>query len=82
MTKKKSENLHAKKRALERYNLTFTKAIRNHFKEQIQLNKGTFVSKQSRRVSLWDVDYSGETYRVVYDKQRHNIVTFLPKEPK
>lgn len=36
-----------------------------------------FVTKQSNRVSLWDVEVSGAQCRVVYDSRRRNIVTVL-----
>ncbi len=78
MTKKATERLHAKRRAFERYGLTFTKDIRNHFCKCIRDGKGKFTERQSRRVTIWNVEYEGMAYRVVYDSVRHEIVSFLP----
>jgi len=80
MDKKQSERIHAKRRALERYDLNFTKTIRNQIKSKIQKNDGTFLYRQSRRVTVWQVAYEDILLKVVYDTLRGEIVTFLPQE--
>jgi hypothetical protein len=80
MDKKTSERIHAKRRALERYGLNFTKAIRNQIKGKIQSNGGTFLYRRSRRVTVWEVDHENKKFKVVYDTLRGEIVTFLPQE--
>lgn len=80
MNKKRSEREHAKRRALERYDLTFTKTIRYALLDKIKRSDGTFLFRQSRRISIWEVDHENKKYRIVYDKDRKEIVTFLPPE--
>ena len=80
MDKKKSERIHAKRRALERYDLNLTKVVRNQIKSKIQKNDGTFLYRQSRRVTIWEVAHENKMYKVVYDTLRGEIVTFLPQE--
>lgn len=79
MDKKTSERIHAKRRALERYDLVFTKAVRNKIKGMIQTSKGKFLYRQSRRVTVWEVDHENRKFKVVYDSLRGEIVTFLPQ---
>ena len=78
--KQKAERVHAKRRAKSRYGLDFTKEVRRSFKTIIQSNKAKFVLRQSRRVSVFEIPYDNKTYKVVYDKLRGEIVTFLPSE--
>jgi len=80
LDKRKSERAHAKRRAKSRYALDFTKEIRNLFIRKIQSNEAKFLSKQSRRVSLFSLDHEEQKYVVVYDRQRGEIVTFLPAD--
>jgi hypothetical protein len=78
--KQKAERVHAKRRAKSRYNLDFTKEVRRAFNTIIHNNKAKFLWRQSRRVSVFEVPYENKTYKVVYDKLRGEIVTFLPSE--
>lgn len=78
MDKKTSERIHAKKRALQRYDLVFTKKVRNEVKAKIRNSKGKFLFRQSRRVTVWQVEYDNKPLKVVYDTLRGEIVTFLP----
>lgn len=79
MDKKTSERIHAKRRALQRYNLDFTKKVRNLLKIKIRNNKGKFLYRQSRRVTVWEVDHENTKLKVVYDTLRGEIITFLPQ---
>ena len=80
MNKKTSERIHAKRRALQRYNLEFTKKVRNQIKSKIQSNGAKFLHRQSRRVTVWEIDHENRKFKVVYDTMRGEIVTFLPLE--
>ena len=75
-----AERIHAKKRFLERYGLVFSKEVRLKFERLIRCHQSCIVEKQSNRISVHDVIYNGEVYRVVYDKNRKTIVTALPPE--
>lgn len=77
--KKYAQSAHAKRRAAERYNVVVSSDDLKTVVQRIQSGRCTLLQKQSNRVSLFDVDIHGTVYRVVYDKKRHSIVTFLPK---
>jgi hypothetical protein len=81
-SKASAQYLHAKKRALERYGLELNKDSYRGLCKMIQDNQGRCLGKQSLRLSVWalDLDVGSEiiTCNVVYDKERHTIVTFLP----
>lgn len=79
-SKKHAQRTHAKLRAFQRYGWNFNRHEMNALKNRIQNGEAHFVEKQSNRVSVFDIDINGETARVVYDRTRHQIITFLPKE--
>lgn len=73
---------HSFRRAIERYDLYLTEAVREEIIGKIQGNKTQHVETQSHRLSVHDVVLeSGEEVRVVYDKRRQQLVTFLYKHP-
>lgn len=78
--KQRAQRRHARGRALERYGLEFGPATRDAVLRAIQTGRSTHVAKQSHRVSVHDVDVEGATVRVVYDRQRKEVVTFLRPE--
>jgi len=79
-SKQKAQRVHAKRRAKSRYGLDFTKEVRRSFTQKIHNNKAKFLYGQSRRVSIFEIVHDEKTYKVVYDKLRGEIVTFLPSE--
>lgn len=76
-TKAESERFHVKKRFKERFNIDLTKEKRFWIIEQILRRKATFIEDQSCRVSLWDITIEGQVVRVVFDRNRNEIVTAL-----
>jgi len=83
MKKTKTLFLHAQRRLGERYGLHLTKQKQEAICNKIRSGDSVFVFKQSNRVAIHDVEYHGVLLRVVYDKERHQIVTFLfPHEQK
>lgn len=80
VNKKKAERIHARRRAAERFHLDVTEEVRNLLKSKIKKGEGIFLYRNSRRVSVWSLSLNEQTYKVVYDKQRKEIVTFLPYE--
>ena len=79
LTKSQAERRHARRRAQERYGLEFNGTMNKAIIAQIQSGKATFVEKQSHRVSVWDVQIEdGALARIVYDRERKQVVTFLP----
>ena len=86
-SKKKAIRKHSRIRAAERYDVFVDRSLRRKIINSIKKHGPfavVFVSKQSNRVKIWDVVVEEKTLRVVYDKNRHEIITFLPikEEPK
>lgn len=79
-SKKAAQAIHAKKRAAERYNVVLSTSDLDLMVKYIQSGRCNLLQKQTNRVSLFEVDAHGKTYRVAYDRNRHSIITFLPKE--
>lgn len=77
-SKKESQIKHAIKRAKQRFDLCLTKQNLIEIVRNIQNNIDcVFIKKQSNRISLFVITYKDQQYRVVYDKERKSIVTFL-----
>lgn len=81
-TKRQCEAIHAKRRALERYGVEMTSADLRAIVTGIQEQKAHFVERQSHRISIFIVKYGGQLMRVVYDRLRQQIVSFLPMEER
>lgn len=77
-SKAKNQQRHAKRRALERYGLEITQEKYDQIVKLVQSGKSKFLFRQSHRVSHFLIEFEGKSMRVVYDKQRKTIVTFLP----
>ena len=79
-SKRKTLQVHAKRRMYARYGIVLTQQAKEEVVKAIQAGDGvaTFIEKQSIRVSVWDVPLEGQVVRVVYDKQRKEVVTVLP----
>jgi hypothetical protein len=75
-------NMHAKKRAEERYGINLNKHARREIVQMIQTNseQAQFVAKESNNRTLWRINYQNENLNVVYDKLRETLATVLPKE--
>ncbi|HEX7277887.1 MAG TPA: hypothetical protein VF244_10975 [Acidimicrobiales bacterium] len=78
-TKRDAERLHARIRARERYGIELGEASRSAIIRSIQTGTSTIVERQTNRVSVHDVDLDGQVVRVVYDRARKELVTFLPR---
>jgi len=77
VTKASCQRRHARNRALQRFDLELTRKDLDFLVQQIQDNKAKFVERQSHRVSVFKILYKEKDMKVVYDKQRKTIVTFL-----
>lgn len=78
--KKRAEIKHALRRAMERYGLHLTEQDLNLIRKAIQAGASQCVNKQTWRVSVHDLRYMDTDIRVVYDKERKSIVSFLTHE--
>lgn len=75
--KSQAQRIHAKRRALHRFGLELNTGDLKAIVEKIQNNKAKFVSRDSLRISKFQVEVDGKQVVCVYDKQRKEIVTFL-----
>ena len=74
---------HARRRANQRYGVSINDAKRRKIINLIHSGKvGQFVKRLSLRITEWEIPLDGETFRVLYDKKRKDIVTFLPPNNK
>lgn len=79
-SKTKAQAIHARKRARERLGLELGDDTHRRIVGVIQSSRSRVVERQSHRVTVHDVDLDGATYRVVYDRHRKQVVTFLPPD--
>ncbi len=80
--KKQNQKIHAKKRALERFDLNLTNDDLIHIGAKIKKGESIYIRKMSNRVKLHQVEYNGQILKVVYDKLRHQVVSFLTEDMK
>ena len=73
-SKKKNVKIHFQKRSLERVGVLLNEKV---IVNLIQENKLEFIERQSNRITVWRYVFMDKTSRVVYDKQRKQIVTIL-----
>jgi hypothetical protein len=78
--KQLAQRRHAKRRAQERFGLEVNHEQYRELVRQIQVGKAQFIERQFRSRTHWWVTIDGKQARVVYDKDRHTIITFLPEE--
>ena len=77
--KAQAQRIHAKKRALERYDLDLNREKLEEIVKRIQSGVGIrMVLRQSLRISHYEMTVQEKLVRVVYDRQRKTVVTFLP----
>lgn len=79
LSKKKAQEIHARKRAAERFGVHLTHEAEREILDKITNGKATFIKKESNRVSLFGVIFAGKETVVVYDRARKTIVTLMPR---
>lgn len=86
MAKSKAElqRRHAVRRAWDRFQIDLNEQMRRTLINDIRRGKNRkyveHVDKQSHRVSVWRFIWQGRDVAVVYDRQRKELVTFMPLE--
>ena len=80
-TKEQCQQLHALKRAQQRYSVPLSKSDYRELCSLIKKGKASILQKQSNRVNICSLSYKEKTFVLAYDKQRHSIATFLPEAP-
>jgi hypothetical protein len=79
-SKAEKQRRHARRRAFERYALDLHQDAQASIVRAIEGGEARFISRQSQRVSVWEVKHEGRRLPVVYDRKRKTIVTVLPQE--
>jgi len=82
MSKKIGQRIHAKIRALQRYQVQLNREDLRKMIIQIKLGRVLNSRKVTNRLSEKLIIYQGNTYRLMYDHTRKNIATFLPLKVK
>lgn len=77
-----AQNMHAKKRALERYGIDLNRHKRQEIINKIQDGIAILVRKQSHRIFIFSLKFEGQEVVVVYDRLRKTLASFLPLEAK
>lgn len=80
LTKSQAQVAHAKRRALERYDLHLTTADYRDMCRVILSGRAQdieFIVRRSCRLSLHRIRWKGQSFIVGYDSARKNITTFL-----
>lgn len=80
MPKGKFLKRHAKTRAQQRYGVCLTSDDLREIVHKIQDQEARFEERRSNRVSVFRVEHNGDEFRVMYDRQRKQIATFIPLE--
>jgi len=71
---------HTKQRLAERYGLAVSSTELFRLAKQIAHGRARLLSRQSKHVALWELDYQGQSVRFVFDSQYRGILTALPEQ--
>ena len=80
--KKRDQWFHAKQKFIERKGIDLTKKLNDELINIIysKPNKRKLIKKQSNRISIYDISYKEDIFRLVFDRFRKSIVTILPED--
>ena len=76
-SKTEKQQLHAKRRAEDRFGIKLNQENHLILIKQIQTGKACFYENQSHRITAWIQEINGQIFKSIYDKSRHQLVTFL-----
>lgn len=71
---------HARRRARERYGISLDHNNLDHIKQIIASGGSILIERQGKHKSLLQVIYHGVNVYPVYNRQRNEIITFLPED--
>jgi len=77
-----SQEIHALRAAKKRYGVEVGLVGMCEIRVQIREGRSRCLERQSRRVTIHEVQWAGQAMVVAYDSQRHTLVTFLPADFK
>jgi len=72
-----ANNLHFKRRMLQRYGLVINQKIRREIIDTIKAQKSEFLERLSGTRTLHKLNIEGREIKVVYDSRHENMVTAL-----
>lgn len=75
-----SQEIHALRAAKKRYGVDIGLLGMCEIREQIQKGQSQCLERQSKRVTIHQVQWGGMDMVVAYDTIRHTLVTFLPPD--
>lgn len=75
-------NDHAVQRAWERYGINLTNRDIGSIIYQVMDGRAEKVRQDSGRTAIYDVVVQGQVCRIVYNRARKFIVTFLPRDAR
>lgn len=78
--KTRANRIHAQRRADERYGVPLGRQGQRQIVAAIRAGRHRVVKQSSLTRAVCDVPHDGRIYRVVYDRSRKSIITFLPPE--
>lgn len=82
LSKPDAQNIHAIRRARERYGAEITELDLRQICNKIRDDKSRYVGKLTNRVSGHLVEHKGQEFYVGYDAHTHRICSFLPMDSK
>ncbi len=77
---KTAMSAHAKRRIAERYGVIMTSDDLKNVVRMIQAGECIHLERISHRLSKHKITIRDKDFIVVYDRNRHCVVTFLPRE--
>lgn len=75
-SKKKNVKIHFRRRSLERVGMIVDEI---ELIKKIQKQELEFVYSQSNRRKVYRTEFLGRTFRVIYDKERKQLITIYPE---
>ena len=75
--KKEAQRKHFERRSIERVGVLLNQ---KDLVQQIQSGGLEFIERQSNRITLYRLNHLEKFYRVVYDKNRKQVVTIMEEQ--
>lgn len=80
--KAQAQRAHAKNRAKERYGIDINRHDQRTLVDMIKTRQTVCLEIQSNRISIHKLKFKDTVIKIVYDKTRSTIVSFLPLEDR
>jgi hypothetical protein len=77
-SKARLQKIHAKRSAFRCHGICLNSKNLKQITHSIRRGKSEFIEKRSNRVTEWKVVFRDITLRLLYDKNRGQVIKFLP----